>query len=202
MQVKKLTPELSISQHRFRQHHSRTKSPVATRTTRSSKHRKYESRIRLELKTPHLRQGCPRLVRSREINKSPVGEFGQGKGQLLIQFCSRVCTHKAGLIRKYGLNICRQCFREKAADIGFVKVCAHGLLHPREPRIAETDNLHSTVRYLPCTPNRKTAKLGKRQSKYRWLRIGMEFYGWVDRNGGRCFSAEWLCGRMDMLWTL
>jgi hypothetical protein len=35
---------------------------------------------------------------------------------------SRVCTHNAGLIRKYGLNICRQCFREKAADIGFSKV--------------------------------------------------------------------------------
>ncbi|KAI0011046.1 ribosomal protein S14p/S29e-domain-containing protein [Xylariaceae sp. FL0662B] len=34
----------------------------------------------------------------------------------------RVCTHKAGLIRKYGLNICRQCFREKSADIGFIKV--------------------------------------------------------------------------------
>ncbi|KAF2190013.1 ribosomal protein S14 [Zopfia rhizophila CBS 207.26] len=34
----------------------------------------------------------------------------------------RVCTHKAGLIRKYGLNICRQCFREKSADIGFVKL--------------------------------------------------------------------------------
>ncbi|VDB94886.1 Bgt-3232 [Blumeria graminis f. sp. tritici] len=34
----------------------------------------------------------------------------------------RVCTHKAGLIRKYGLDICRQCFREKASDIGFVKV--------------------------------------------------------------------------------
>ncbi|KAK4467118.1 ribosomal protein S14 [Cladorrhinum samala] len=33
----------------------------------------------------------------------------------------RVCTHTAGLIRKYGLNICRQCFREKSADIGFVK---------------------------------------------------------------------------------
>ncbi|ORY71871.1 40S ribosomal protein S29-like protein [Pseudomassariella vexata] len=33
----------------------------------------------------------------------------------------RVCTHKAGLIRKYGLDICRQCFREKAAEIGFVK---------------------------------------------------------------------------------
>ncbi|KAM7217418.1 Ribosomal protein S14p/S29e domain containing protein [Rhypophila decipiens] len=39
----------------------------------------------------------------------------------------RVCTHKAGLIRKYGLNICRQCFREKSADIGFVKVRNHTL---------------------------------------------------------------------------
>lgn len=36
--------------------------------------------------------------------------------------CSRVCAHRAGLIRKYGLNICRQCFREKADDIGFKKV--------------------------------------------------------------------------------
>lgn len=42
----------------------------------------------------------------------------------LIPFSSdsRVCTHKAGLIRKYGLNICRQCFREKSTDIGFIKV--------------------------------------------------------------------------------
>lgn len=35
---------------------------------------------------------------------------------------SRVCKHKAGLIRKYELNLCRQCFREKAKDIGFNKV--------------------------------------------------------------------------------
>ncbi|KAJ5532941.1 40S ribosomal protein S29 [Penicillium frequentans] len=49
----------------------------------------------------------------------------------------RVCAHRAGLIRKYGvcgnlpdtgarsaarMNICRQCFREKSTDIGFVKV--------------------------------------------------------------------------------
>jgi ribosomal protein S14 len=26
-----------------------------------------------------------------------------------------------GLIRKYELNMCRQCFRDKAADIGFIK---------------------------------------------------------------------------------
>ncbi|UQC82705.1 40S ribosomal protein S29 [Colletotrichum lupini] len=35
----------------------------------------------------------------------------------------RVCKHTAGLIRKYDLNLCRQCFREKAKDIGFNKVC-------------------------------------------------------------------------------
>ncbi|KAI8848400.1 40S ribosomal protein S29 [Chytridium lagenaria] len=33
----------------------------------------------------------------------------------------RVCAHQAGLIRKYGLNICRQCFREYSKDIGFLK---------------------------------------------------------------------------------
>ncbi|TLD26850.1 hypothetical protein PspLS_05344 [Pyricularia sp. CBS 133598] len=42
----------------------------------------------------------------------------------------RVCTHRAGLIRKYGLDICRQCFREKAADIGFVKVRSERLFLP------------------------------------------------------------------------
>ncbi|PGH36585.1 40S ribosomal protein S29 [[Emmonsia] crescens] len=43
--------------------------------------------------------------------------YGKGSRQC------RVCAHKAGLIRKYGLLVCRQCFREKASDIGFVKEC-------------------------------------------------------------------------------
>ncbi|KAJ1800124.1 40S ribosomal protein S29, partial [Coemansia sp. RSA 2399] len=33
----------------------------------------------------------------------------------------RICVHRAGLIRKYGLDLCRQCFRENAAAIGFEK---------------------------------------------------------------------------------
>lgn len=37
---------------------------------------------------------------------------------------SRACSNRHGLIRKYGLNICRQCFREYANDIGFKKVSA------------------------------------------------------------------------------
>ena len=56
-----------------------------------------------------------------------------GKQRTDNHLYSRVCTHRAGLIRKYGLDICRQCFREKANDIGFVKVrlerqlCTHGI---------------------------------------------------------------------------
>jgi len=30
---------------------------------------------------------------------------------------------KSGIIRKYGLNMSRQAFREHAKDIGFIKVC-------------------------------------------------------------------------------
>ncbi|GFF77139.1 40S ribosomal protein S29, putative [Aspergillus udagawae] len=43
-------------------------------------------------------------------------KFGKGSREC------RVCAHRAGLIRKYGMDICRQCFREKAQDIGFYKV--------------------------------------------------------------------------------
>ncbi|VDB93362.1 unnamed protein product [Peniophora sp. CBMAI 1063] len=42
-------------------------------------------------------------------------KFGKGSRQC------RVCAHQAGLIRKYGLDLCRQCFREKSAQIGFTK---------------------------------------------------------------------------------
>uniref|UniRef100_A0A8C3VRQ1 Small ribosomal subunit protein uS14 n=1 Tax=Catagonus wagneri TaxID=51154 RepID=A0A8C3VRQ1_9CETA len=34
----------------------------------------------------------------------------------------RVCSNRHGLIRKYGLNMCRQCFRQYAKDIGFIKL--------------------------------------------------------------------------------
>ncbi|XP_057562614.1 40S ribosomal protein S29-like [Hippopotamus amphibius kiboko] len=37
--------------------------------------------------------------------------------------CScHVCSNRHGLIRKYGLNMCRQCFRQYAKDIGFIKL--------------------------------------------------------------------------------
>ncbi|EIW86349.1 40S ribosomal protein S29 [Coniophora puteana RWD-64-598 SS2] len=42
-------------------------------------------------------------------------KYGKGSRQC------RLCAHQAGLIRKYGLDLCRQCFREKSATIGFEK---------------------------------------------------------------------------------
>ncbi|OCT68335.1 hypothetical protein XELAEV_18039634mg [Xenopus laevis] len=51
-------------------------------------------------------------------------KFGQGS-----RSC-RVCSNRHGLIRKYGLNMCRQCFRQYAKDIGFTKVCFCTVRHP------------------------------------------------------------------------
>ncbi|OCT64996.1 hypothetical protein XELAEV_18041237mg [Xenopus laevis] len=57
-------------------------------------------------------------------------KFGQGS-----RSC-RVCSNRHGLIRKYGLNMCRQCFRQYAKDIGFVKNCDVLLAFQTEPRLA------------------------------------------------------------------
>ena len=34
--------------------------------------------------------------------------------------CAR-CGRKRGIVRKYGLHLCRQCFREIAPELGFKK---------------------------------------------------------------------------------
>lgn len=65
-------------------------------------------------------------------------KYGKGSRQWSVHICpalpsavssdanrdahSRLCAHQAGIVRKYGIDLCRQCFREKAAAIGFVKV--------------------------------------------------------------------------------
>ncbi|KAG9072250.1 DNA topoisomerase [Linnemannia hyalina] len=60
------------------------------------------------------------MAHSNIWNSHPRG-YGKGSREC------RVCTHPAGLIRKYGLNICRQCFRENSAAIGFTKVLTANL---------------------------------------------------------------------------
>lgn len=34
----------------------------------------------------------------------------------------RICGTSRGLIRKYGLNVCRRCFREVGEKLGFKKL--------------------------------------------------------------------------------
>jgi len=41
----------------------------------------------------------------------------KGKGS---RVCRRCGSHR-GLIRQYGINLCRRCFREVAGDLGFKK---------------------------------------------------------------------------------
>ncbi len=41
----------------------------------------------------------------------------KGEGNRKCRFCGKM----NGLIRKYGLYICRQCFRERAERLGFKK---------------------------------------------------------------------------------
>ncbi|ELK32513.1 40S ribosomal protein S29 [Myotis davidii] len=42
--------------------------------------------------------------------------FGQGSGSC------HICSNRHGLIRKYGLNMCRQCSLQYANDIGFIRL--------------------------------------------------------------------------------
>ena len=45
---------------------------------------------------------------------------GKVRGQDTLS--CKLCNRKKGIIRKYKLNICRQCFRENAEDLGFIKI--------------------------------------------------------------------------------
>ncbi|KAJ5809721.1 40S ribosomal protein S29 [Penicillium pulvis] len=75
--------------------------------------------------------------RCKRLGITNYDEIGGTTWLIMLDRYSRVCAHRAGLIRKYGvcgnipdtgarsaarMNICRQCFREKSTDIGFVKV--------------------------------------------------------------------------------
>jgi small subunit ribosomal protein S14 len=49
-----------------------------------------------------------------QIKLEPKKKFGHKDG------CVR-CGRKRGIVRRYGLRMCRQCFRETAPEIGFRK---------------------------------------------------------------------------------
>lgn len=63
----------------------------------------------------------PEIMGSKALVNSHPKKYGKGG-----RHC-RVCSNQHGLIRKYGLNMCRQCFRVYANDIGFTKVSVFAL---------------------------------------------------------------------------
>ncbi|MCW1296299.1 MAG: 30S ribosomal protein S14 [Candidatus Parvarchaeota archaeon] len=56
-----------------------------------------------------------KLQRFLKYNKPKDKKFGKD-----VRRCTR-CGRRGAHIRKYGLNVCRQCFREIAKEIGFKK---------------------------------------------------------------------------------
>ena len=49
-----------------------------------------------------------------QIKLEPKRKFGRKEG------CQR-CGRKRGLVRRYGLRLCRQCVRDTAPTLGFRK---------------------------------------------------------------------------------
>ncbi|WP_255191553.1 30S ribosomal protein S14 [Natronobeatus ordinarius] len=49
-------------------------------------------------------------------SENETGEVATGQ----TEACPR-CGRKQGLVGKYDINLCRQCFREIARDMGFKK---------------------------------------------------------------------------------
>lgn len=109
------------------------------------------STLALPRKHPHRNPSTKRIEKPKSALTNAVC-FRDGN--------SRVCTHKAGLIRKYGLNICRQCFREKSQDIGFTKV--RFLPLPPFPEFSLFPRFFSAIRYVLGWGGGKREEFGRR----------------------------------------
>jgi len=57
------------------------------------------------------KQGKPNQISRKILDKQ------KGRG---IRLCKK-CGTTRGLIRKYGIFLCRRCFRESGEDLGFFK---------------------------------------------------------------------------------
>ena len=57
-------------------------------------------------------------IQSMNIDDVKIKEREVYRGR--IEGCV-LCHRKRGLVRRYGLNLCRQCFRDKAIELGFKK---------------------------------------------------------------------------------
>ena len=66
----------------------------------------------------HAEEICLGGFQSMNIDDVKIKEREVYRGR--IKGCV-LCDRKRGLVRRYGLNLCRQCFRDKAMELGFKK---------------------------------------------------------------------------------
>ncbi len=64
-------------------------------------------------KIVHSKTRRKKFLRNNSIKKRAYGKN--------LSRCTRCGGRKGGKIGRYGLNICRRCFREVANEIGFMK---------------------------------------------------------------------------------
>ncbi|KAF4605643.1 40S ribosomal protein S29 [Pleurotus pulmonarius] len=97
-------------------------------------------------------------------------KYGKGARQC------RLCAHQAGLIRKYGIDLCRQCFREKSAAIGFTKVRSPSTIQAVPPGLKHTRNRtdkSTSMRSLPQLSSFSTFIIGPRMT-YLYASVTMK----------------------------
>ena len=66
----------------------------------------------------HAEEICLGGFQSMNIDDVKIKEREVYRGR--IKGCV-LCDRNRGLVRRYGLNLCRQCFRDKAIELGFKK---------------------------------------------------------------------------------
>jgi len=72
------------------------------------------------------------LIGNKHLEKMPKQLHSHPRKYGKDSRACRVCNSVRGLIRKYELMLCRRCFREQSAHIGFFKyrwVIKHSLLY-------------------------------------------------------------------------
>ncbi|KAL2537255.1 Uncharacterized protein Fot_18646 [Forsythia ovata] len=72
----------------------------------------------------------------------------------------RVCGNPHGIIRKYGIMCCRQCFRSNAKEIGFIKLYTYRNTAPVRQKIQKLPHcgIRSRSRVLSRTGRAPAAR--------------------------------------------
>ncbi|KAG5360125.1 Cytoplasmic 60S subunit biogenesis factor REI1 [Yarrowia sp. B02] len=87
----------------------------------------------------------------------------------------RITNNRNAVIRKYGLNLCRQSFREKAADIGFTKPSSDLTQHRhKKKKNISFDMSTTTYTCNTCVQQFPNSELQREHMKTDWHRYNLK----------------------------